>query len=311
MTEENPIVVRDIWDAILNDSWMNIVIWGKPRTGKTTVQMQLAYAVYKDWDQVLQSFVYNLSGILYNMEHGIPCRIMTRNKLHDRVPVLMPDDFGAHSNKAKTQHEPAMDIFKGAIDTYATKIAVLISSMGQPNSLTQQLTEKYTHEIYVACKGEAKYDTIDWEQNFRGFQPRQKKKWLQSFAFYEVPLDVYKQYDEQRLNLVDELNQLIKDCMVENEAARVIARMEDADKDLLSLIQSKGTLHKCYFEVEEHAKLREVLKRCKARSLVIPVKRGTQYVYDLTDFGFEVLQTIQKMGNEGEQAKVSKKALPK
>ena len=303
MTEETPRVVKDMWDAILNDSWMNIVIWGKPRTGKTTVQMQLAYAVYKDWDQVLQSFVYNLSGLLYHMKHGIPCRIMTRNKLHDRVPVIMPDDFGAHSNKAKTQHEPAMDIFKGAIDTYGTKIAVIISSMGQPNSLTQQLQEKYTHEIYVPFKGEAKYDVIDWEQNYKGFQPRQRKEWQDNFTFYEVPLDVYKQYDEHRLSLVDELNQLIEDRMVESEAARIIARMEDADKDLLSLIQSKGTLHKCYFDNEENGKLREVLKRCKARSLVIPFRRGTQYVYDLTDFGFEVLQTIQKMNGQNDALK--------
>ena len=62
---------------------------GQPSTGKTTVQMKIAYAVYKDWDQVLAAFVYDPSGLLYKMKHGIPCRIMTRNKLHDRVPLLM------------------------------------------------------------------------------------------------------------------------------------------------------------------------------------------------------------------------------
>lgn len=64
--------------------------------------MDLAFNVYKDWDQVLAAFVYNLMGLLYKMEHGIPCRIVTRNGLHDRVPILMPDDLGAHGNKAKT-----------------------------------------------------------------------------------------------------------------------------------------------------------------------------------------------------------------
>ena len=113
--KDAPRVVHDIWEAILDDSWMNIVIWGQPRTGKTTVQMQLAYAVYHDWDMVLQAFVYNLAGILYNIDHGIPTKIRTKNLLHNRVPVVMPDDWGAHGNKAKTQHEPAMDIFKGAI----------------------------------------------------------------------------------------------------------------------------------------------------------------------------------------------------
>ena len=304
---ETPQVVKDVWNAILEDVWMNIVVWGQPRLGKTTIQMKVAYEVYKDWDQVLESFIYDLSGLLYKMKKGIPCRIMTRNKLHDRVPLLMPDDFGAGGNKAKTQHEPAWDIFKGAIDTYGTKIAVIISSMGLPDSLTQQLQGKYTHEIFVDRRGHAKYDRVSWEQNYRGWQPRNKKRWRDEFSFSKIPMDVYKQYDEQRMELVDLLNQLIEDKMVENEAARVINRMEDADKDLLSLIQSKGTLHKCYFDNEENAKLREVLKRCKARSLVIPIRRGTQYVYDLTDFGFEVLQTIQKMNGENDTLKSEQK----
>ena len=73
-------------------------------------------------------------------------------------------------------------------------------------------------------------------------------------------MEVYKQYDEQRMELVDLLNQHIEDKMVENEAVRVINRMEDSDKDLSCLIQSKGTLHKCWFNNEENGKYREVLK---------------------------------------------------
>jgi hypothetical protein len=64
---------------------------------------------------------------------------MTRNKLHNRVPIVMPDDLGGHSNKAKTQHERAYDIFKGAIDTYDTKVAVFLSSMGLSNEITGKL----------------------------------------------------------------------------------------------------------------------------------------------------------------------------
>lgn len=288
---------------------MNIVIWGKPRTGKTTLQMQLAYRVYEDWDLVLQAFVYNLSGILYKMDHGIPCRITTLNGLHNRVPLIMPDDQGATMNKAKTQHENAMDLFKGAIDTYGTKFAVFLSSMGNPNSLTQQLQDKYTHELYVSAKGSAKYDEIEWQQNFSGWQPRHDKIWIQSFSFNNVPLDVYKQYDEQRLSIVDELNQLIKDAMIDNESLKLIKRLDSLDKDLLGLIHSKGTLHKGFFNDEANHKYREPLQKAKARSLVIPIKKpGTeQYVYDLTDFGFEVLKTLQDAGDTDALAHVLKK----
>jgi len=290
--KDAPRVVKDVWHAILEDEWMNIVVWGKPRTGKTTVQMQIAYAVYKDWDQVLESFTYNLAGILYHLDHGIPCRIMTRNKLHNRVPIIMPDDLGAHSNKAKTQHEPAMDIFKGAIDTYGTKMTVFLSSMGLPNEITEQLCNKYTHEIYVARKGEAKYDEVDWLQNYRGWIPIQKKDWQDEFTFSAAPMDVYKQYDEQRLSLVDELNQLIRDAMIDSEAVKLIRRLEPIDIEFLELIQAKGMIHSSWF-TGENEKYKEVLKRCKARSLVTPVKTHTRYKYDLTDFGFDILTTIK------------------
>jgi hypothetical protein len=292
--DETPQVVEDVWNAILNDDWMNIVIWGPPRKGKTTIQLKIAFAVYKDWDQVLEAFVYDLSGLMYKMKRGIPCRIMTRNKLHNRVPLLMPDDFGAHGNKAKTQHEPAWDILKGAIDAYGTIFSVLLSSMGTPDSLTQQLQGKYTHEIFVPRRGYAKYDVVDWRQNYKGWQPNRKKTWRDEFKFGNIPMDIYKQYDEQRMELVELLNQQIEDAMIDNETGRILNRMEPIDKELVKLIAEQGVLTRGFFNDPANRKYREPLKKAKARSLVINVRKG----WDLTEFGDGVLKTLRKMEAE-------------
>ena len=298
LDEQIPLF-QDIWKAVLNDLWMWIACWGQPRTGKTTVQLKCGYAVYGDWDLVLQAFVFNLNGLLYKMKKGEPCTIPTLNGLHFRVPILFPDDFGAQCNKAKTQHEPAWDIFKGAFDTLGTKVGVLMASMGAPSGATQQIQEKYTHEVYVYQRGKAKYDSVDWQQNFSGWQARQNKTWLHDFTFGTVPVDVYKEYDDMRLSLVDELFQQIDDAQIENEGLKVFRRLNSEDVDLIETIQQKGALPRDWFNKDENCQWKEVLKRCKARGIVVPVRRGTAYWYDLTDFGYNMLTLIQVKKQEG------------
>ena len=298
MDEKIPLL-RDVWNAILDDSWMWIVAWGKPRTGKTTVQLKVAFDVYQDWDLALQSFVFNLNGILYKMKKGEPCKLPTLNNLHYRVPALFPDDFGAQCNKAKTQHEPAWDIVKGAWDTLGTKVAVMMASMGSPSGITLQLQEKYTHEVYLDRPKHAKYDKVDWQQNFNGWQARQDKTWLHEFVIENAPIDVYKQYDEMRQSLVEELIQQIDDAQIENEGAKVFKRLNDEDIDFIELMQSKGQISNDWINQPENEKYKEILKRCKARGIVVPIRKSTAYWYDLTDFGFNILTLIQAKRQEG------------
>jgi len=287
-----PALVRDIWDAILNDKWMWIVVWGKPRCGKTTLQMQTAYEVYKDWDKVLKSFVWNLSGLLYKMDKGEPELVPTLNKLHMRIPILLYDDWGAHSNKAETQYDRAWDIFKGGFDVLGTKIAVLMASMVDPTEPTFQIGQKYTHEVFIPERGVYKYDEVDWQQDYRGWKPRKKKDWIETNTFVEVPLDVYKQYDEMRMSLVDDVTQRIKDAMADTLIDKTIKRLQPIDKKLLEIIQKKGMVCAKTIRDKYGEKIREAIIRCKARSLIVPVRKGTSYWYDITDLGLEVLQSL-------------------
>lgn len=303
MSERKPTVLKDIWEAILDDSWMWIVDWGKNRKGKTTLAMKLAYEVYKDWDQVLQSIVWNLSQLKYKMKNGLPRRILTRNMLHDRVPMLILDDMGATSNKAKTQHELAWDIFKGAIDTYSTKVAVLIGTMLIPSEPTYQIYQKYTHELWVYEKGKAKYDVVDWQQDYRGWQARQGKEWIDSFTFETIPMEVYKEYDEQRCSIADELDQQIDDAIQETQTPMTLKRLQPIDVELMELIQSKGQVSYDFLHLPEYCddKYHDALIRCKARSLVIPVRKQSAYWYDLTSFGFQILEAWKQQEQNKEK----------
>lgn len=287
---KKPEVIKDLWDAILDDSWMWIVCWGKNRKGKSTLAMKLAYEVYGDWDQVLQSIVWNLAQLKYKMKNGLPRKILTRNMLHDRVPLLIADDFGATSNKAKTQHELAWDIFKGAIDTYSTRVAVLLGTMLIPSEPTYQIYQKFTHELWVYDKGKVKYDEVDWQQDYGGWQSKQNKDWVDIFTFDPIPQDVYKQYDEMRCSIADELDQQIDDVIQETQMPLLLKRLQPLDVELMELIESRGQVNYAYLYEDCNNKYHDAIIRCKSRSLVVPIRKQTSYWYDLTDLGFQLLQ---------------------
>ena len=291
---DKPTVIRDVWDAILNDKWMWIVVWGPQRCGKTTLKMQIGYEVYNDWDLVLQSFVFNLSGLLYKIDKGEPKRVLTVNKLHDRVPVLLFDDWGGSSNKAATQHDRAWDIFKGGFDLLGTKLSVLMASMVDPTEPTLQIMQKYTHELFIPERGVYKYDRVVWDQDFRGWKARRRKDWVETNYFKEVPKDVYEQYDEMRMSLVDEMEQRLKDAMADSQVEATLKRLKPTDIELMELIRHRGQLNYRYLYDKYEEKYREALVRCKARSLVIPIRKESTYWYDLTDLGLEVLDALQR-----------------
>jgi len=294
MSEEN-VLVRDLYDIIDNDKYAWIVCWGPPRYGKSTLCLLLAYWIYKDWDKVLDCIVFNLNQLLYKLERGIPERWPTRNQLHDRTPLLIWDDFACHAGKAKTQHERSWDIFKGAFDSLGTKLGVLIANMVTPSSPTQQLTEKYSHELYVYSRGRCKYDRVKHQQDYYNFRTRQNKEWLCDFEFAEVPKDVFKQYDEMRCSLADEVLVSIKDVMAVTEVETIVKRVKPIDVNLLRLIDEKGPTYSKAILEELGAESRDALVRLKARGLIVPRRESAHYYkYDMTDLGVSVLEALNR-----------------
>lgn len=280
---------EDLWQAVVNDEYMWLVVWGPPRTAKTTIAGWMLHSLYKDWEKVLAAFGYNLTDIIYKMRHGIPERWPTRNGLHMRVPGLNWDDFGAHSNKAVTQYDEGWDHFKGGFDVLGTQIGVLIATMVDPMEPTFQLTSKYTHEIEVTERGVYKYDRVKWLQDYKGWRPRIKKYHIETNTFDPWPEEVYKEYDETRTSLADEVFQRIEDAQAQGQTTWILKLCQPIDFDLLNMIRNRGPIqHANAMELGKGAK--QCLVRLKARHLIVSTHMGGGYYkYDITPLGYDIL----------------------
>lgn len=271
---------------------MWIVVWGPPRTAKTTLAGWILQSLYKDWQKTLQAIVFNLSQTLFKLMNGLPEKWPTKNQLHWRVPALLWDDFGAYSNKAVTQYDEAWDHFKGGFDVLATKLAVLVATMVDPLEPTYQIQNKYTHEIEVMEKGVYKYDKVQWQQDFRGWKPRTKKIFIEQNTFDPWPKEVYLQYDEMRMELCDEVFQKIEDSISSGGLNTALKMIQAQDVVVMKMIMDRGPLHAHAFDGMDKS-VRQALVRLKSRQLVVPCPMGKNYYkYDLTSLGKQVLDKV-------------------
>ncbi len=296
--DEAPTIVRDIINIIENDRYMWIVVWGEARTGKSMLSLLILYWIYKDWQKVLNAITFNLSQTIYKIKHGLPELWPTHNQLHMRVPILLWDDFGAHSNKASTQHDPAWDKFKGGFDVLGTKLGVLMATMIEPSEPTQQLQNKYSHELWVYRRGRAKYDRWHTMQDYRGFRTKGRKTWLDDFDFDPIPDDIFREYDKMRQALADEVLVSIEDTMVESHLEYLMRRLEPIDIQLMRIIKELGPVYhdKVYAEFGKETG-KKILTRLKSRAVINPVREASGYSkYDMNEIGFEVLKALDREG---------------
>ena len=66
-------------------------------------------------------------------------------------------------------------------------------------------------------------------------------------------------------------------------------RLSQNEIEVLRLIESKGMVSYFWFSQSDRQTYRQALRKCKARGLVLPIRRKTAYWYSLTDFGLRVL----------------------
>ena len=297
----------DFHDAVINDKWIFGVCWGPQRSGKSTAAMWEAYFLWRKldprltedelWQRVFECIVFSLSDLLYKVKNKSIPRVWDKKKLHYRIPLIIWDDFGVHSNKAITQHEAAWDEFKGAFDAFGTKLSILLLTMTTPDEPTLQIGQKYTHEIWVYDRGMYKYDRCHWKQNYKGWKSKHSKDWQQILNFMEIPIHRYRIYDEMRMTLADEAIVRVEDAMAQG-IPKVLQRTSKAEIKLLGLIKERGPM--AYNTIKDNMPkhYKEAIKRCKAHQLIIVDRQPNTSHYNITDFGIDVLNAYRDQAAE-------------
>lgn len=286
---------EDIKSAIYDDGYLWIVVHGPPRSSKSTLALHAGYYIYRDWKKVLDSIVFNLPTLMNRIETGSPTRWPTTNGYHMRVPLLIYDDFGVHSNKADTQHSSAWDIFKGGFDCIGTELAILMATMVNAEEATSQLQNKYNAEVTVRSKGHYKYDKVEWLQDFKGFRTRMKKTWIENGTFDPIPKEVYLKYDAMRKDLTKEVFIRIKDALSYDNMDFLLRMLKPEDEQFLRLIDEKGPTT---YEKE----MADIITRCRSRNLIISVSTAGKHTkYDLSQLGKDLLMTIDSDGKASDR----------
>lgn len=285
---------RRIRRAIYKDDYLWIVIHGPPRCSKSTLALWLTWYIYDEWLKCMQATTFNLQGIMYRIIKGIPERWLTENRLHNRVPLLLFDDFGVHSNKADTQHSTAWDIFKGGFDALGTEIGILLATMVKAEEPTSQLQDKYNIEVTVDRKGHYKYDDVVWLQDYRGFRSKMRKRFIDHSFFPKLPASWYIEYDQERKGLTKQVFVRIQDALSIDSMDLVLKMIQDSDIQLIKMIIENGPVY--YQKAKEELKglYKETLTRCQARNLIVSNTIDKHnYKIDVTPLALDVISALK------------------
>jgi hypothetical protein len=112
-------------------------------------------------------------------------------------------------------------------------------------------------------------------------------------------MEWFRQYDEMRMGLADEVLQSIDDSLVETHIDTLMKRVQPIDLNLLELVYTKGMIHSRDIDKEMGEDGRMALIRCKSRGLLVPVRvQEHWYKYDITPLGIDLIKKMKEKPTE-------------
>lgn len=205
--------------AIENQGYETVLVWGVQGSGKSNRILQEGYWVFEDWDKVLGAIVSKPKEFVERLQK-IP--------FGERTPWTGWDDVGVHfpsvSWRTNIEQYEAVDAAWAAIRTKCNVISLNIPLIDR---LARNLKDNLTMEVFL---GRNQMSMIEryvrlpgikrLESSFRKIQIEP----MRQFNLFDVPLDVFKEYWQRRLELTEEALDKLGNVLTKTE-------LQDKDKE--------------------------------------------------------------------------------
>jgi hypothetical protein len=181
--------------------FQNIVIWGMQGTYKSNLAMQFAYAIYQDWDVVLKR-------ILLTKQDAI--RIYDQTKeMGKRIPMVILDDITTVFPKQLWfESRQLFTLLQQFIATIRMRFSNIISTTPLPQNLVSSLADNLTFEIFNTPVNRYLVERYVWLPDPARPATSNLRKIVVEYTEFDpkqVPSDVWKEYEERRWQVTDEI----------------------------------------------------------------------------------------------------------
>jgi len=229
-------------NAYTKGLYETVLIWGVQGSGKSSRMLQMGYWIYKDWEKVLNSIVFQPIEFVKRLQ-AIP-----EGKI---IPCLLWDDVGVHypSSTFKTdikQYE-AIDSTWAAI---RTKCSVIILTIPLIDRLAKNIKDNITYEVFIGNNQMERIQRIIRLPGLRNEESNCFKILIerpQRFNLYEVPKPIFERYWERRLQLTEEALQRLHQTVNETDFTGYITVLQASEETGISAntiqqMESRGVL---------------------------------------------------------------------
>ena len=188
-------------DPIKKAGFENVVIWGKQGSYKSNLAMQLSFEIYQDWDWVLRR-------LLLQPQDAIKIYKETR-ETGKRIPLIILDDITTIFPKQLWFiNKELFTLLQQFIATIRMRFSNIISTTPIIDNIVSALAENITFEALNTPKMVCIVERYMWMlDRYYAAKSRFKKVVVECFKFNpkRVPSDVWKEYEDRRWAVTDEI----------------------------------------------------------------------------------------------------------